>query len=129
MKNFNELFDACNMRIEDDGSLTDPEPIKIVLSVAPRSIDFVTGKVDFMVLIDPSLESREEGSVTYTEYDVDLEIPLIAVNLAPDAAEAAERIASLTEKNQAWAKEHAAVCAERDDYKQKYIRALPSSDD
>jgi hypothetical protein len=91
MKDLQELFVASGMGYDtaDDGVVKmppRPQPIRIVLDVMVNTIEFGGAdgdKVIFDVLIPEKLVGVASGAIGYIEYDVELKLPIEAVELAP----------------------------------------------
>lgn len=90
MNNLTELFEACGGAFIGDGVIISDqlESIDIRLQVLPIGIEFREQPViTFRVLIPTHIMGAESGAIVYSEYDVDFEIPLHAIDVLPKRSE------------------------------------------
>lgn len=84
MKDLVELFAACagDSEAESVSFPAEFRPIDIVLKVVPTAIDLETGMVTLHALLRDRLDA-DSHSIRHFEYDVNFELPIEAIELAP----------------------------------------------
>lgn len=91
MNDLKELFVACGGEISGSDTtdfVSIPRemiPINIVLKVIPTGIDLRSGVVALHVLLSDKLEATEHGQILQYTYDIDLNLPIEAIELANGA--------------------------------------------